>query len=134
MYYQEKMSLAAEIVQETGQGVMVTDPNGVIQSVNNAFTKVTGFKEEEAVGQTPSILKSGKQDAEFYKTMWAALRDQGSWQGELWNRRKNGEIYLEWLTINSIRNEAGEIKYYAAMFSDMTNARQYNQGNERKED
>ena len=123
MFYQEKLSLTLSIMDQTTQGIMVTDPHGVIQSVSGRFTEVTGYTAEEAIGQTPSLLKSGKQDAAFYRSMWASLRENGSWQGEIWNRRKNGEYYLEWLTINSIRNDAGEIKYFAAMFSDMTRSR-----------
>ncbi|CAM4388395.1 NNP family nitrate/nitrite transporter-like MFS transporter [Paenibacillus endophyticus] len=120
MYYQEKLSLTLSIMDQTSQGIMVTDPKGFIQSVNGRFTEVTGYLSEEAVGQTASLLKSGKQDKAFYAGMWASLQSTGSWQGEIWNRRKNGEVYPEWLTINCIRNDAGEIKCFAAMFSDMT--------------
>jgi NNP family nitrate/nitrite transporter-like MFS transporter len=123
MFYQEKLGLTAKIIQQTVQGIMVTDPKGIIQSVNDSFTEVTGYTAEEAVGNTPSLLKSGKQDASFYVHLWASLKDIGHWQGEIWNRRKNGEIYLEWLTINAIRSETGEIKCYAGMFSDMTQYR-----------
>lgn len=120
LYYQEKLGLASSLIDQTSQGIMITDPKGVIQSVNGPFTAVTGYSAEEAIGKTPSLLKSGKQDPAFYTRMWDAIREAGSWQGEIWNRRKNGEIYREWLTINTIRSEAGEIKYYAAMFSDMS--------------
>jgi NNP family nitrate/nitrite transporter-like MFS transporter len=88
--------------------------------VNPAFTALTGFTEQEAIGQTPAILKSGEQDREFYERMWRSIRDTGSWQGQIVNRRKNGESFLEWLTISTIANEAGEVKYYAGLFSDMT--------------
>lgn len=120
LLYQEKLGLTDKIIQQTAQGIMITDLKGVIQSVNESFTEVTGYTAEEAAGKTPSLLKSGKQDASFYNQLWASLRDTGHWQGEIWNRRKNGEIYLEWLTINAIRNEAGETKCYAGMFSDIT--------------
>jgi NNP family nitrate/nitrite transporter-like MFS transporter len=123
MYYQEKLNLAALIVEQTAQGIMVTNSKGVIQSVNEAFTKVTGYSANEVEGKTPSILKSGKHDDSFYEKMWDVLRETGSWQGQIWNQRKNGEKYLEWLSISCIRNEAGEIKYFAAMFTDMTKHR-----------
>ncbi|MDF2652423.1 MAG: nitrate/nitrite transporter [Paenibacillus sp.] len=124
MFYQDKLSLTTNIIRQTTQGIMVTDLKGVIQSVNDSFTGVTGYKAEEAVGRTPNFLKSGKQDSVFYSRMWASLRETGHWQGEIWNRRKNGEVYLEWLIINGIRNEAGEIKCFAGMFSDMTELKQ----------
>ncbi|UFJ43216.1 PAS domain S-box protein [Brevibacillus humidisoli] len=103
---------------------MLADPRGVIRQVNPAFTTLTGYAEEEAVGKTPRILKSGEQDRSFYEKMWRSIRETGSWQGEIWNRRKNGETYLEWLTISSIRDDAGEVKYYIGMFSDITAKRQ----------
>lgn len=124
LFYQEKLSLSSSIVENTSQGIMVTNPLGVIQTVNVHFTEVTGYTAEEAIGQKPSMLKSGRQDAGFYLNMWDTIRSTGSWQGEIWNRRKNGDVYLEWLTINAIRNESGDIKFFAAMFSDMTPFRQ----------
>jgi NNP family nitrate/nitrite transporter-like MFS transporter len=123
MFYQEKLSLALNIVEQMPQGIMITNPKGIIQSVNHPFTAITGFTEEEAVGKTPRILKSGIQAPQFYKNMWAALHETGTWQGEIQNRRKNGEIYIEWLTINGIKTKDGEIKSYAGVFSDITNHR-----------
>ncbi|WP_245308341.1 PAS domain-containing protein [Halalkalibacter urbisdiaboli] len=102
------------------EGILVTDIHGKIQSVNPSFTKLTGYKEKEVIGKTPAVLKSGKQDLDFYRTMWQQIKKNGYWQGQLWNRRKNGDVYLEWLTISAIKNEAGEVKYYAGMFSDIT--------------
>ncbi|MFC9709822.1 MFS transporter [Paenibacillus sp. NPDC056933] len=119
MFYQEKLQLSASILENTIEAILITDTNSVIRSVNPAFTAVTGYSAEEAVGQKPSLLKSGKQDKGFYEQLWHELRQKGYWQGEIWNRKKNGEIYQEWLSITAIRNEAGEVKYYAGMFSDM---------------
>lgn len=119
MFYQEKLQLSASILESTIEAILITDTNSVITSVNPAFTAVTGYSAEEAVGQKPSLLKSGKQDKRFYDQLWLELREKGYWQGEIWNRKKNGEIYQEWLSITAIRNEAGEVKYYAGMFSDM---------------
>jgi NNP family nitrate/nitrite transporter-like MFS transporter len=123
MFYQEKLSLALNIVEQMPQGIMITNPKGIIQSVNGPFTEMTGFTEEEVIGKTPRILKSGVQAPLFYKNMWAALREKGSWQGEIMNRRKNGEIYVEWLTIHGIKNESGEVKCFAGIFSDITHQR-----------
>lgn len=119
MFYQEKLQLSASILENTVEAILITDTHSVIRSVNPAFTAVTGYSAEEAVGQKPSLLKSGKQDRQFYEKLWSELKQKGYWQGEIWNRKKNGEVYLEWLSITAIRNEAGEVKYYAGMFSDM---------------
>lgn len=119
MFYQEKLQLSASILENTVEAILITDTHSVIRSVNPAFTAVTGYTAEEAVGQKPSLLKSGKQDRQFYEKLWSELKQEGYWQGEIWNRKKNGEVYLEWLSITAIRNEAGEVKYYAGMFSDM---------------
>ncbi|GAA0324742.1 nitrate transporter NarK [Bacillus carboniphilus] len=120
MYYHDKLHLSKNIIEHTVEGIMITDKNGVILSVNPSFTKVTGFTEEEVVGKTPSLLKSGIQDQHFYQKMWQSIEKNGCWQGEIWNRRKNGETYLEWLTISAIKDEANEVKCFAGMFSDIT--------------
>ncbi|HJV45044.1 MAG TPA: MFS transporter [Bacillota bacterium] len=121
MYHQDQMSLKDRIFDHAIEGIMVTDKGGVIQMVNPAFTSVTGYTPEEVVGKTPGVLKSGRQEKHFYEEMWAAIREKGFWQGEIWNRKKNGEFYLERLTISAIKNEGGETKYYAGRFSDVTN-------------
>ena len=120
MYYIEKINLETKILENVGQSMMVTNTQGIIEKVNKAFTNVTGYKAEEAVGQNPNLLQSGKHDQSFYQRMWNSLRTEGYWQGEIWNKRKNGEIYLEWLTISEVRNDAGEIKYYIGLFSDIS--------------
>ncbi|WP_433944136.1 nitrate/nitrite transporter [Paenibacillus sp. SN-8-1] len=123
MFYQEKLGLAASIIENTVEGIMVTDEKGTITSVNASFTKLTGYTEAEVIGKMPSVLKSGKQSREFYNDMWENIRAHGYWQGEIWNRKKNGEIYLEWLTISAVRNDAGEVTNYSGMFSDITSSR-----------
>lgn len=120
LYYLDKLTLSNQIMESTGQGIMVTDLNGIIRNVNPAFLKVTGYTREEAVGNTPRILQSGKHDPAFYKTMWDEIKENGYWQGEIWNKRKNGDTYLEWLTISTIKDESGEPKMHVAMFSDIT--------------
>jgi two-component system CheB/CheR fusion protein len=116
----EQKKLTATFFEVASEGIVITDPHQNIIKVNPAFTKVTGYEAAEAIGKTPKILNSGKQDAKFYASMWKALNTQGWWQGELWNRHKNGNNYLEWLTINAVRDERGELTNYFAIFSDIT--------------
>jgi MFS transporter, NNP family, nitrate/nitrite transporter len=120
MYYLERLSLETKIMENIGQGMMVTSAKGTIEKINKAFTKVTGYEAAEVIGEKPSILQSGKHDAGFYKNMWDSIETSGYWQGEIWNKRKNGEVYLEWLTISEVKNDAGDIKYYLGLFSDIT--------------
>ncbi|OAB45304.1 nitrate/nitrite transporter [Paenibacillus glacialis] len=120
LYYQDRLSLSSEVVKSTGQGIMVTDMNGSIISVNPAFTKLTGYLEEEVIHKNPSILKSGKQSHTFYGEMWKQLTQDGQWQGKIWNRRKSGEEYLELLIINAVKDDSGEIVRYVGTFSDIT--------------
>jgi diguanylate cyclase (GGDEF)-like protein/PAS domain S-box-containing protein len=110
----------AAITFESHEGILVTDANKTIQRVNHAFTQVTGYSAEEVIGKTPAILKSGRQDADFYDNMWQTIQQEDFWQGEIWNRRKNGEIYPEWLIITAIKDSQGQISNYVATFSDIT--------------
>ncbi|PGS78520.1 nitrate/nitrite transporter [Bacillus cereus] len=123
MYYLEKLSLEIKIIESVGQGLMVTDTKGMIKKVNPAFTRVTGYQSEEVIGKNPDMLKSGVHDKNFYHQMWESIRVNGYWQGEIINKRKNNEIYSEWLTISAIKNEAQEVKYYVGLFSDLTEKR-----------
>ena len=121
---EEQLRLVARAFDRAAEGVMITDAKQTIITVNDAFTAVTGYSREEAIGKTPALLQSGKQSADFYKAMWQELHARGWWQGEIWNRRKNGELYLEWLSINTVRDEAGDIINYIGMFSDITIVKQ----------
>lgn len=120
MYYLERLSLETKIMENVGQSMMVTNTKGMIIKVNHAFTRVTGYQADEVVGNNPSLLQSGKHDPNFYQKMWNALKEHGYWQGEIWNKRKSGDVYLEWLTISEVKNDAGEVKYYLGLFSDMS--------------
>ncbi len=102
------------------EGIMVTDANNVILRVNKAFTRLNGYTAEEAVGQTPALLRSGRHDESFYEAMWQSLNSTHYWQGEIWNKRKNGEIFPEWLTITAVLGDAGEVVNYVASFSDIS--------------
>ncbi|MEJ2620647.1 MAG: EAL domain-containing protein [Candidatus Thiodiazotropha sp.] len=107
------------------EGVMLTDAEARIEAVNKAFTEITGYQEDEVLGKRPSFLKSGQHDELFYEAMWERLIIDGYWEGEIWNRRKNGQIYPELLRITSVQGEAGNVSAYVATFSDVTEKRQH---------
>lgn len=112
--------ISSMVFRSTIEGIMITDLDGDILAVNPAFSKITGYAAEEVVGRNPRILKSGVQDADFYQRYWADLKEKGHWQGELFNRKKSGEIYPQWLTITAARDSQGRILSYIAVFSDMS--------------
>jgi diguanylate cyclase (GGDEF)-like protein/PAS domain S-box-containing protein len=105
---------------ETHLGIMITDENGRILRANNAFTRITGYPEHEVVGKTPKILQSGLQDVAFYHHLWSQVNETGSWEGEIWNRKKNGEVFAEWLTITAVRGQSGKLQNYVGTFHDIT--------------
>jgi diguanylate cyclase (GGDEF)-like protein/PAS domain S-box-containing protein len=117
---EEAMQLADLVYQNSSEAMAVTDADGNILSVNPAFTRITGYSPEEIIGKNPRLLSSGRQSSDFYQTLWQALNTDGYWQGEICNRRKNGEYYTEWLTINSIFNEDGSVHRRVALFTDIT--------------
>lgn len=117
---QEKLALAASVFTSAREGIIITDETGVIIDVNDSFTRISGYTREEAIGQTPHILYSGHHDTAFYTSMWHDLTSKNHWYGEIWNRRKSGEIYPEMLTITALRSTEGETKHYVALFSDIT--------------
>lgn len=121
---ESKLRLHAQVFSHAGEGIMITDTDLRILSVNRAFTAVTGYAEEEAVGHTPLLLRSGRHGREFYRHMWESILAAGSWQGEIWNRRKNGELYPEFLTITTLRDEHGAVTNYIGMFKDITERKQ----------
>lgn len=116
----DSLHIAHIVFQNAAEGIAITDPHGRIIAVNKAFTDFTGYEEAEVLGRTPAILRSGRHSKEFYARMWLTLRDEGRWQGEIWNRRKTGEIYPEWLSINTVRDPSGEVLHYVGVFTDIS--------------
>jgi diguanylate cyclase (GGDEF)-like protein/PAS domain S-box-containing protein len=125
------LRLGSSVIKQASEGIIVTDARGAISMVNPAFSRLTGYSEEEAIGANPKILQSGRHDAEFYIRMWASLLEHGYWQGEVWNRRKNGEIYPEWLSLSAIHDSEGRITNFVAMFSDISKLKEAEEDLER---
>lgn len=115
---EDQLRIAA-VAFQSRDGMMVTDANGVILQVNQAFCDVTGYTAEEAVGNTARLLRSDKHDAAFHRSMWESLAHEGCWSGDIWNRRKDGGIYPEWLSISGIKNSAGQVTHYLGIYSDI---------------
>ena len=116
----ERLRLGASVLAHSYDGIMVTDANNTIIEVNPAFSRITGYAPSEVLGRTPQLLSSGQHDPAFYATMWASIHEQGHWDGEIWNQRKNGEVYPETLSIAAMTNEAGQLTHYIGVFSDIT--------------
>ncbi|OIN14047.1 diguanylate cyclase [Oceanisphaera psychrotolerans] len=117
---QFKRQLLEHVLEHSLELIMVTDANSIIQRVNAAFTHITGYSAEEALGQTPRLVQSARHSPDFYRQMRMQLQDSGSWSGQIWNRRKSGEVYLQWLTINTLTDDDGEITHRVAIGHDLT--------------
>ncbi len=118
-HLEEEISLITRIVENATEGILITDANGIIQVVNPAFEKSTGYTAREAIGHTPALFKSGRHDKRFYLDMWSTLKTLGRWQGEVWNRNKSGEIYPEWLSITAVKDGKQRVAHYVGIFSDI---------------
>ncbi|MFN6961376.1 MAG: DAHL domain-containing protein, partial [Rhodocyclaceae bacterium] len=117
---QERLKLHATVFENAQEGITLTAADKTILDVNPAFTRITGYTREEAIGQTPRLLQSGRHDGAFYQAMWDSLATTGRWQGEIWNRNKAGEIYPEWLSITAVPDEAGGVSHYIGIFTDIS--------------
>lgn len=117
---EKSLRLAAQVFKGAHEGILITDLNSRIIDVNPTFCEITGYSSEEIIGNKPSMLSSGKQSPLFYQNLWTALLDQGYWHGEIWNRRKNGELFPEILTITALKNEKDEATHYVAIFTDIS--------------
>ena len=122
---EEKIQLSSRVFSDTHEGIIITDSQRIIVDVNPAFSQITGYSHKEAVGKSPSILSSGKQSPQFYDQVWQSVTDFGHWQGEVWNRTKQGELYAELLTISSLTNEHDEVTHYIGVFSDITTSKKH---------
>ena len=116
----QQQRLSRMVFDNSLEGITVTDASSRIVMVNRAFTHTTGYSAEEAIGQTPALLKSGKQGPDFYAKFWRAVREDDGWHGEIWNKRKDGEIYPQWISVTAVRNRKGQIEHYMAIFADIT--------------
>lgn len=116
--------LTDKIFEYCPEGVMITDENNIIVNINKSFTRVTGYSRSEAIGKSPAILQSGRHGKSFYDKVWKAITEDGHWSGEVWDRRKTGEIYLEWLSISTIKDTHGKTRHYVGVFSDITHNRE----------
>ncbi len=125
------LKLVSSVFHHADEGILITDHETSILEVNPAFTRITGYNREEVVGMTPRILHSGRQDAAFYEAMWETILGTGHWSGEIWNKRKNGDIYPERLTLSAVKNDDGEIIRYVALFSDISDIKSHQRQLER---
>jgi diguanylate cyclase (GGDEF)-like protein/PAS domain S-box-containing protein len=121
---EEKLRLSATVLEHIADGVTVLDVHGRILATNPAFTQITGYTEREALGQQSSLTRPGRHDEPLYQQMWRDLADSGFWRGERWEKRKNGEAYLEWLTVSSVRDDQDEVTHYVCVFSDITEVKE----------
>ena len=117
---EERLRQAATVFENTREGITITDADERILRVNRAFCELTGYTEEEVQGQTPRLLHSGRQSPEFYAALWTSVLNTGHWQGEVWNRRKNGEVYPELLSISAVKNATGVVTHYVGVFADLS--------------
>lgn len=122
----ENLRLAEQVFEYSPEAILVTDADGTILRVNPAFTLITGFRPEEAIGRNPRILRSGRQDGAFYQAMWRDLLEKGHWHGEIWDKRKSGEIYPKWLCINAVHLPAGGLRF-VALFADISERKEHEQ-------
>ncbi|MDX2366798.1 MAG: diguanylate cyclase, partial [Colwellia sp.] len=125
------LTLAASVFSHAGESIIITDITGIIVDVNETFTTITGFSREETIGQTPRFLKSGRQSSEFYTEMWQTLQKEDYWTGEVWNRRKDGEVYAEIKTISAVHDEQGNTTHYVAIGNDITPMKEHQEQIER---
>ena len=115
-----ELNILRQVMARCSQAVVITDANNVIREVNDAYVTMTGFSREEAIGNTPRIGKSDRHDSAFYARMWASLTHDNYWEGEIWDRRRNGEAYLKHLSISRLLDDNGQVANFLAMFEDLT--------------
>lgn len=117
---EEQLFLTSKVFENAIEGVMITDSNGIITEINGAFETITGYSRDEVIGKTPKLLNSGRHERDFFENLWWALKTQGHWQGEIWNRRKNGTLFAEQTSISAVYGEDGQVRCFVAVFSDIS--------------
>jgi diguanylate cyclase (GGDEF)-like protein/PAS domain S-box-containing protein len=121
---EERLRLAASVFENTAEGVVITDPRGRVVEINRAFTDILGYRRDEVIGRNPRMWRSQRHDEQFYRGLWRALLETGQWRGEIWNRRKDGSVFPEWLTISSVLDAGGRLSHYVGVFSDISKIKQ----------
>jgi len=124
---EERLKMSGRVFNQAHEGILITDAKGLIVDVNPAFSEITGYSREEVLGQNPSLLQSDKHSRVFFQEMWSSLKDKGHWQGEIWNLKKNGQLFAELLTISTLVDEHGETLHYLGLFSDITQSKEQQQ-------
>lgn len=122
--YERNLSLFEKVFQHTSEPIIITKPNGAIIDVNDAFCRISGYRRSEVLGQTPALMRSGRHAPDFYSRMWSELRATGHWEGEIWDRRKSGEVYPKWLVINAVRDPFGKTTHFVGIFTDITSLKE----------
>jgi len=117
---EDRLRLAASVFATSQEGILISDTDNRIIDINPAFTRLTGYTRDEVLGRNPSFLSAGRQSPAFYEAMWRAIGTQGAWQGELWNRRKSGEVYAEYLSVVAVKDDQGRLQHYVGAFSDIS--------------
>lgn len=121
---EKELNLAAAVFDITDEGILITNPENRILRVNPSFTAITGYSSDEVIGKDPRLLSSGKHDKAFFRALWEEVEREGAWRGEIWNRRKNGEMFVEWIAIKVLKDDNGNVSQYVAVFSDITKRRE----------
>ncbi len=127
LHAEERLRQAAVVFENAQEGIVITDRDSRILAVNQAFCEISGCTEQDVLGQKPTLFKSGRHDAAFYRDMWAILERTGRWQGEIWDRRLNGEIFPKWLSISAVKDAHGQVTHYVALFADITHLKESEQ-------
>ena len=120
----ERLRQAAKVFDSSREGILITDPDGRILAANQALTEITGYTEDEILGKNPRIFQSGRHGEAFYEKLWQSVTETGAWRGEIWNRRKNGDIFPEWQTISAVYDQRGRVTHYVAVFSDLSSIKE----------
>jgi PAS domain S-box-containing protein len=116
----DNLQLYSQIVESSGEAIVITDAAEKIISVNRAFTQISQFTSADVLGETPRVMRSGRHDPQFFQEMWAALLKKGAWAGEIWNSRKDGSVYPAWVTVRAVKDKSGNISHYFSAFSDIS--------------